>query len=496
MISVICSTRSRNEAFEKMLRRTSGVNDIEVLIYENNNEYSLTELYNKGLNESKNNIVVFLHDDIDILTKDWGKKLLKHYETTDFGILGVAGSRNLNKNGVWWSHPESMYGLVSHTDGVKTWESKYSQDFGNDIKEVVVVDGVFFSCNKERIFKQFNEEYKGFHFYDISFCFENFKEGVLIGCIFNIKILHKSVGETNEQWEKNRLLFVENEKDKLPMKSYLDIYCVDTNIKFKNEPKLAIIIPTKNNVDELLIPCLKSIIENTSYQNYTIYIADTGSSNEELEKTKLFINNNYNVDKIKVIEYDHYHFASINNDVVKYKIDTDTELVLFCNNDIEMVNDAISLMVKAYQDNKNVGTVGCRLHYDDGSIQHLGITLRLNDKKQVIITHSFLNWDFDNTKGRLKTNVMPTYGNTAAFLLMNRNLFEEIGGFNEAYNVCFEDVELNLECVLRDKINYTLTNAVCYHLESQTRGRSVDNVDAQRIVNFIDENDIFKLKNK
>lgn len=498
MITVVVSTRSINNKFVDMVKKTSGIKDIEILIYENNGEMSLTQVYNKGLNESKNNIVVFMHDDVKILTKDWGKNLIRHYEKSDYGILGVAGTKLLTENGIWWAARESMYGSVTHTDGEKTWKSDYSYDFGNEIKNVVVVDGVFMSCMKDRIKKQFNEEYDNFHFYDITFSFDNFKEGVKVGVHFDIRIIHSSIGETNDKWEENRAKFIANESKNLPKTSVIEVPYIDSKIMVKNQKKLAIIIPTKNNVDELLIPCVKSIINKSTYGYYQIYIADTGSKTDELNKTKKFIEDMNIVmrrGKIELIEYDYYNFAKINNDVVKNKIDADTELLLFCNNDIEMVNDAISIMVNTYNENNKVGTVGGRLHYEDGSIQHLGISLQVNSKNNLSITHKYLKWDYENIRASKSESY--THGNTAAFMLVAKDLFLEIGGFNEEYIECFEDVEFNLQCILKNKINITTSKAVCYHLESQTRDRNGESIDLQMILKFINNNpNIIKSFNK
>jgi len=491
MISVVSSTRLIDEKFVNMIKRTSGIQDIEVLMYENNGEMSLTQVYNKGLNESKNNIVVFMHDDIDILTKDWGKKLLNHYQNTDYGILGVAGTKSLTNNGVWWASRESMYGCIRHTDGSKTWLNEYSYNFGNRIKDAVAVDGVFMSCCKDRLKKSFDESYNDFHFYDISFCFDNFKEDVKIGVHFDISIVHKSIGETNDKWEENRLKFVEKETNELPRTSIIEVLYPEPNVKLKKEPKLAIIIPTKNNFDELLEPCIQSIVDNTVYGNYKIYIADTGSDEEELNKTKKYIETiNTNDILIELIEYDYYHFAKINNDVVKNKIDSDTELLLFCNNDIEMLNDAITTLVKVHNDTKKVGTVGARLHYEDGSIQHLGVSLQVNSKDELLITHKYIKWDNENIRNS-KTESL-THGNTAAFMLVSKELFLEIGGFNEVYTECFEDVEFNLQCLIKNKVNVTCSKAVCYHLESQTRQRVGEELDLQILLKFINSNPIIK----
>ena len=68
----------------KHIKETSGVKDIEVLSYENPDGDSLTKIYNKALKDSKNNIVLFCHDDIIFNTKKWGKKLLKHFSISDW----------------------------------------------------------------------------------------------------------------------------------------------------------------------------------------------------------------------------------------------------------------------------------------------------------------------------------------------------------------------------------------------------------------------------
>jgi len=218
MITIISSSKNPSKDFEKELINSSGLNNIQFLSYENKGTNSLTEIYNKGLKESKYNIVVFCHDDISIETKQWGKKLLKLFnKNPEYGILGVAGTKNLPEDGKWWSNPRKMYGRVAHTHEGKTWLSTYSDDLNQSIEETVIVDGVFFAIDKTKIKKYFNEDFKGFHFYDLSFCFENYLENVKIGVTTLIRINHKSIGATNDEWEKNRIQFSETFKDKLPV---------------------------------------------------------------------------------------------------------------------------------------------------------------------------------------------------------------------------------------------------------------------------------------
>ena len=206
-ITVGYSTRKSNPEFIEYLKKSSGFKKIEVIEKVNNGEKSLSQVYNEILDESKTDIVVLCHDDIYFDTPSWYYKVIKHFDKTDYGILGVAGTTYMPKSGKWWEDRKKMVGIVNHESNGKKWESKYSVSQGNDVKEVVVSDGLFLAISKTRTKKDFDGTVKGFHFYDIEFCFRNFLEGVKIGVIFNIRITHKSIGETNNQWELNRQIF-------------------------------------------------------------------------------------------------------------------------------------------------------------------------------------------------------------------------------------------------------------------------------------------------
>ena len=119
MISIVYSTREDNIEHKKHLNTTTKGN-VEILQYINKGEYSLTELYNKGLDESSNDIVVFCHDDI-ILKDGWDVKILNHFKNTDYGILGMAGTTNIDESGQWWKDTTKMVGIVKHSSEGKTW---------------------------------------------------------------------------------------------------------------------------------------------------------------------------------------------------------------------------------------------------------------------------------------------------------------------------------------------------------------------------------------
>lgn len=220
MISVVFSTRADNQPHIEHIKKTSGLGkNIEVIQYINNGEFGLTELYNRALKETTNNIVVFCHDDIIFDTKTWGSKLLRVMKKNpEFGIVGIAGSREVPVSGQWWENPSHMYGQVYHKHEGKRWLSKYSDKKIGFIDNTVIVDGLFFVVDKEKIKCEFDEKVEGFHFYEIDFCFRNYLEGVKIGVTSDIDVTHLSIGQTNEKWEENRKIFAEKYKDNLPAK--------------------------------------------------------------------------------------------------------------------------------------------------------------------------------------------------------------------------------------------------------------------------------------
>lgn len=214
-ISVVISTREINVPYIEHIRKTSGNPNIEILSYVNKGDKSLSEIYNTGLKEAKNEIILFIHDDLIFDTNNWCSKLLAHFNSTDYGIIGVAGTDTL-LNGCWWSDRSKMYGVVNHIHNGKKHTNHYSAGLGNGIKPVVVIDGLFIAVRKSNLVSNFITKFNGFHFYDIPFCLENYLNGIKIGVITNIRLTHLSVGQISNKWLENKKLFEEIYKNNLP----------------------------------------------------------------------------------------------------------------------------------------------------------------------------------------------------------------------------------------------------------------------------------------
>lgn len=217
-ISVVISTRKIDDNYLKHVARMFSHPKTQIIAYENDGVSSLPEVYNDGLKDSIFDVVVFMHDDLIIETTNVTKKLLKLFDThPDYGIIGVAGTDNLI-SGVWWQDRASMYGQVRHEHNGRIHRNNYSGTFGETMKEVVAVDGLFFAVHKKRIKETFDQEFPGFHFYDIPFCVSNYIKGVKIGVTTKILVTHKSIGAVDKKWEKNRLFFEAKYGHHLPLK--------------------------------------------------------------------------------------------------------------------------------------------------------------------------------------------------------------------------------------------------------------------------------------
>lgn len=472
MITIIYSTHKDleyNSKFKKHLLQTSGIDNIQILEYINHNQFSLSELYNKGIKESIYDIVVCCHNDIK-LEKGWGKKLIIDFESNpEYGIIGKAGSCYFPKSGIYWEKlSQTMVGQVYHfPPKQKKFLSRYSPKLPFLIP-VVTIDGLFISFNKNKIKHKFDETFGKFHFYDHGFCIPNYIDGVKIGVTSSFEITHESIGQPNKEFWESKDLFLKKWGDKLPI-DLKPKFIFAPKIKrqeFKKFGKVAIIIPTKNK-SEMLIECLESYLLNCDNNVFDIFIADTGSSEEEKNKIKYFIKN-YN--NINLIEFDYYNFGKINNEVVRNEIGDSYEFLLFSNNDIKLMNDVISGMLQIFKENPRTGTVGCRLHFEDNTIQHDGILIakHKNDNKLHLGHLNMKNYYnyFNETK--------EVIGNTAGLMMVRKNVFEKVGYFNENYVSCFEDVELNIKLISMGLKNFISSKSVAYHYESQTRKEDLD----------------------
>lgn len=220
------------EKFNKEIIKSTGLSSkkdqIVMIPFINHGEFSLTQSYNKMLTEIKDKyddcIVVFIHHDVHFKSQGWGKNLLNIFNNNEVDIVGLAGTSTLYHNCAWWLNEKNvfnqfdLYGKVWHTDGKKQWKT----DFTNDkqcakLQPVAAIDGVFMAFNPDTCV-DFDEEFGGFHLYDISFCIENHIHGRKIAVTETIQLIHESGGQLSIEWEANRSKLAKIYEQYLPIR--------------------------------------------------------------------------------------------------------------------------------------------------------------------------------------------------------------------------------------------------------------------------------------
>ena len=219
---IIAYSTNRDERyqkeFNKHLKKSCGCTS-EIISYQNNSGESLTRVYNDiwskmSLECIKKSIFVFCHHDIKFKSNGWGKNLLNIFNESDADIVGLAGTDHFYPHGVWWLNStgefnqKDLWGKVWHTDGKKEWATNFTANKKcAKIQPVKVVDGVFLAFNPETCL-DFDDEFEGFHFYEISFCYRNLIEDRKIYVTETIPIVHESGGKLSNEWELNRQQFI------------------------------------------------------------------------------------------------------------------------------------------------------------------------------------------------------------------------------------------------------------------------------------------------
>ena len=169
--------------------------------------------------------------------------------------------------------------------------------------------------------------------------------------------------------------------------------------------------------------------------------------------------------RVKVVPYDvPFNFSAINN--FGAKVSTGTYL-LFLNNDTEITTpDWIEAMVEQAQ-RPSIGAVGAKLLYPDNTVQHAGVIVGLGG----VAGHSHKHFPAHAT-GYFYT--LQTVNNfsavTAACAMIRRDVFDEVGGFDESIAIAFNDVDLCLRILAAGYRNIYLPHVVLYHHESKSRG--------------------------
>ncbi|MEE1314236.1 MAG: glycosyltransferase family 2 protein [Faecalimonas sp.] len=248
------------------------------------------------------------------------------------------------------------------------------------------------------------------------------------------------------------------------------------------QPLISIVIPNKDHIEDLQT-CISSIEERSSYRNYEFIIVENNSTEsetfayyEELEKT---------CPRAKVVHWKEtgFNYPAINNFGVEH---AKGEYILFLNNDTEIVNEDCLKELLDYCMRDDVGAVGARLYYEDGTVQHAGVVIGIGG----VAGHTFVGAAPTELGYFGRIYMAQNYSAvTAACMMVKKSVFEKVGGFEVKYAVAFNDIDL---CLKIRKAGYLIVYnpyAELNHYESKSRGYEDT---AEKIERFAKETALFQ----
>ncbi|MBA4390030.1 MAG: hypothetical protein C0399_03735 [Syntrophus sp. (in: bacteria)] len=252
--------------------------------------------------------------------------------------------------------------------------------------------------------------------------------------------------------------------------------------KLNRLPLISVIIPNRDNAQELA-KCIESITVRSTYRNIEIIIMENGSKDD---RTFDLYRRLENINNVKIFTWNKpFNYSQINNDGVRH---AKGEMLLFLNNDVEAINpDWIDNMVQHAVCEK-VGCVGAKLYYKNNTVQHAGIVVGLCG----IAGHPFKGFPRGSHGHKGRLNVIQNISAvTGACLMMRKNVFDEVGGFDEGYPLAFNDVDLCMKVRQHEYLIIYTPYAELYHYESKTRGLEDT---TEKIRRFTMEMELFRAK--
>lgn len=237
--------------------------------------------------------------------------------------------------------------------------------------------------------------------------------------------------------------------------------------ELRETKRISIIIATRDRID-LLSRCIASLTTKTSYLNYEIIVVDNESKSDEARDYFRHFEH-------RVLQFSGpFNFSALNNLAVEQ---SNSPWLLFLNNDVEVIDSEWLTLMAEHVQRPEVGAVGARLLYPNDTVQHAGVVLGVGG----IAEHAFRHFPADAPGVSRQLQVTRNYSSvTGACLLTRREVFDEVGGFDEErLPVTFSDVDL---CLKMRRAGYLVVYtpfAKLYHHESASRRRSVEALETE-----------------
>nr|WP_246357599.1 glycosyltransferase [Pyxidicoccus fallax] len=240
----------------------------------------------------------------------------------------------------------------------------------------------------------------------------------------------------------------------------------------KGAPKVSIIVPFKDRPDllELLVP---GLLKRTTYPNFEVLLVSNNSTKPE---TFDLLERLTDPRLVKLTWDFPFNYPAINNWAARQ---TTGELLLFLNNDMEVVDPGWLEELVSHVQRPEVGAVGCKLLFPEGTVQHAGVVVGITG----MAGHPF--WRLPD--GPIHTPFGHTEWTrdwlsvTSACVILRRSVFEELGGYDERFQVCGSDVDIGLRLNQRGlRVVYTPHARLIHHESASRRADAIPEADYWR----------------
>ncbi|MCX5947135.1 MAG: glycosyltransferase family 2 protein [Cyanobacteria bacterium] len=228
-------------------------------------------------------------------------------------------------------------------------------------------------------------------------------------------------------------------------------------------PLVSVIIATRDRGD-LLRCCLTSLAEHGQGNPPTeLIVIDNGSSEPETLHYLAHLEQQENVRVLR--RPGKFNYAALNNEAVTL---ARGELIALMNNDVEATHSGWLAAMAGQAVRPEIGAVGAKLLFPDGTIQHAGVLLGIGG----IAGHAHKYLAADDEGYQLRLHLAHNLSAvTAATLVVRKALFEAVGGFDAInFAVNYNDVDFCLRLIKAGYRNLYCPDAVLIHHESKSRG--------------------------
>ncbi len=246
-------------------------------------------------------------------------------------------------------------------------------------------------------------------------------------------------------------------------------------IDYQNDNELvSIILLTRDHV-EYLSKCVDSIYAKTTYKNFELIIVDHCTQQEEalnyMEKIKK------EHDNIKIIKKDgEFNYSYLNNEGIKL---AKGKYLLLLNSDTEIITPNWIELMLGYARQKQVGCVGAKMYYDDGTIQHSGVIVGLGG----VAGHVFCRYRKGDIDYGGRQYAVYDYGAvTFACVMINKEKYFEVNCLDNGIKCAFNDVDFCLKILDKGYYNVVVPQVELYHYESKIRGLDVSGEKYKRLL--------------